>query len=38
MGFTQEIVDLTGLNDDDVKARLYELNIPLTPEEAKKIQ
>ena len=38
MGFTQEIVDLTGLNDDDIKARLYELNIPLTPEEAKKIQ
>jgi len=38
MSFTEEIVDLTGLNDDQIKTKLSELNIPLTPEEAKKIQ
>ena len=38
MSFTEEIVDLTGLNDEQIKTKLSELNIPLTPEEAKKIQ
>ncbi|MGY8781475.1 MAG: phosphoribosylformylglycinamidine synthase subunit PurL [Fidelibacterota bacterium] len=38
MAFTKEIVDFTGLSDSDIKAKLVELNIPLTIEEALKIQ
>ena len=38
MSFTKETVDLSGLNDNQIKAKLTELNIPLTPEEGKKIQ
>ena len=38
MSFTKETVDLSGLDDNQIKAKLTELNIPLTPEEGKKIQ
>ena len=38
MSFTQETIDLTGLNDSQIRSKLSELNIPLTPEEGKKIQ
>ena len=38
MAFTKEIIDFSGLSDLDIKAKLVELNIPLTTEEALKIQ
>jgi phosphoribosylformylglycinamidine synthase II len=38
MAFTKEIIDFAGLSDVDIKAKLVELNIPLTTEEALKIQ
>jgi len=38
MSFTQETIDLAGLNDNQIRSKLSELNIPLTPEEGKKIQ
>ena len=38
MSFTKEIVDLKGLDDNQIKAKLSALNIPLAPEEGKKIQ
>ena len=38
MAFTKEIIDFAGLSDADIKAKLVELNIPLTTEEALKIQ
>ena len=36
--FTKEIVDLTGLENEEILSRLKELNIPLTAQEALKIQ
>ena len=38
MSFTQELVDLTGLSDLEIKTKLVELNIPLTAQEGLKIQ
>ena len=38
MSFTKEIVDFSDLSNADIKKKLYELNIPLTAEEALKIQ
>lgn len=38
MSFTKEIVDFAGLSNDAIKTKLAELNIPLTTEEALKIQ
>ena len=38
MAFTKEIVDFAGLSDGAIKTKLVELNIPLTPQEALKIQ
>ncbi|MCS5624359.1 MAG: phosphoribosylformylglycinamidine synthase subunit PurL [Candidatus Marinimicrobia bacterium] len=38
MAFTKEIIDFAGLSDDAIKTKLVELNIPLTPQEALKIQ
>ena len=38
MAFTKEIVDFSKLNSIEVQKKLTELNIPLTPEEALKIQ
>jgi len=38
MAFTKEIVDFTGLDHQSVQKKLSELNIPLTPDEAIKIQ
>ena len=38
MPFTQELVDFNGLNDEAINSRLHDLNIPLTAEEALKIQ
>ena len=38
MAFTKEIINFSGLSDTDVKAKLNELNIPLTVEETLKIQ
>ncbi len=38
MAFTKEIVDFSGLSNDAIKTKLAELNIPLTTEEALKIQ
>ena len=38
MAFTSEIIDFTGLESDAIQTKLAELNIPLTPEEAVKIQ
>ena len=35
MNFTKEIIDLSGLNDNQIKSKLSELSIALTPEEAK---
>ncbi len=38
MTFKNEIIDLSSLSDQDIKAKLQELNIPLTIDEAIKIQ
>ena len=38
MNFTKEIVDFSNLNSNQISLKLRELNIPLTPEEALKIQ
>ena len=38
MSFTKEIVDFSGLTNSDIKKKLNELNIPLTVEEALKVQ
>ena len=38
MSFTKETVDLNGLSDDQIRQRLMDLNIAITPEEALKIQ
>ena len=38
MSFTKETVDLAGLSDDQIKQRLTDLNIAITPQEALKIQ
>jgi phosphoribosylformylglycinamidine (FGAM) synthase-like enzyme len=38
VAFTKEIVDFAGLSDSEIKSKLTELNIPLTPDEALKIQ
>ena len=38
MAFTQEIVDFSGLPDQEISRKLAELNIPLTSQEALKIQ
>jgi len=38
MAFTNEIVDFSGLNEKQSRIKLSELNIPLTPDEAQKIQ
>ncbi len=38
MSFTQELVDFSGLENQAIKTKLAELNIPLTVEEALKIQ
>lgn len=38
MAFTKEIVDFSGLSNDAIKTKLAELDIPLTTEEALKIQ
>ena len=38
MDFTKEIIDLSGLDDNQIKSKLSELNIALTPKEGKKIQ
>jgi len=38
MAFTKEIIDFAGLSDTDIKAKLVELNIPLTTDEALQIQ
>ena len=38
MNFTKEIINLSGLDDNQIKNKLSELNIALTPEEGKKIQ
>ena len=38
MAFTKETVDFSGLSDHQIKARLSELNISITPDEAVKIQ
>lgn len=38
MPLTKETVDFSGLNDQKIKSKLEELNIPLTTEEALKIQ
>ena len=38
MAFTKEIIDFAGLSDSEIKSKLIELNIPLTPDEALKIQ
>ena len=38
MAFTKETVDFSGLSDHQIKARLSELNISITPNEAVKIQ
>jgi len=38
MAFTSEIIDFSKLESDAIQTRLAELNIPLTPEEAMKIQ
>ena len=35
---TKETVDFTGLSNSEIQTKLKELNIPLTPEEALKIQ
>ena len=38
MAFTSEIINFSGLESDAIQNKLAELNIPLTPEEAMKIQ
>ena len=38
MAFTSEIIDFSRLESDAIQTKLAELNIPLTPEEAMKIQ
>ena len=38
MAFTTEIVDFNGLDFKSVQKKLSDLNIPLTPDEAIKIQ
>jgi phosphoribosylformylglycinamidine synthase len=38
MSFTRELIDFTDLSDQEIKTKLVELNIPLTAEEAIKIQ
>ena len=38
MAFTQEIVNFSGLTDKEIRAKLTDLNIPLTAEEVLKIQ
>ena len=38
MGFTKEIIDFTDLSKNQVRDKLSEYNIPLTPDEARKIQ
>ena len=38
MAFTKEIVDFNGLDSKSVQKKLSDLNIPLTPDEAFKIQ
>ena len=38
MSFTKEVVDFKNLDTNGIKKRLAELNIPLSPEEALKIQ
>ena len=38
MAFTKETVDFSGLSDHQIRARLSELNISITPDEAIKIQ
>ena len=38
MSFTRELIDFTDLSDQEIKTKLVELNIPLTAEEAFKIQ
>jgi len=38
MAFTSEIIDFSRLKSDAIQTKLAELNIPLTPEEAMKIQ
>ena len=38
MAFTKEIIDFAGLSNDAIKTKLAELKIPLTTEEALKIQ
>ncbi len=38
MSFTNETIDLSGLNNNQIKSKLSELNIALTPEEGRKIQ
>ena len=38
MSLTKEIIDFKGLDTNSIKEKLAEINIPLTPEEAVKIQ
>ena len=38
MSFTTEIIDFTGLSEKDIRLKLQELNIPLSADEALKIQ
>ena len=38
MGFTKEIIDFTDLSENQVRDKLSEYNIPLTPDEVRKIQ
>jgi hypothetical protein len=38
MAFTKEIIDFSSLSRDEIRDRLCELNIPLTVDEALKIQ
>ena len=38
MSFTRELIDFTDLSDQEIKTKLVELNVPLTAEEAFKIQ
>ena len=38
MAFTKETIDFSGFSDSEIKSKLIELNIPLTPDEALKIQ
>ena len=38
MAFTKEIIDFSNLSRDEIRDRLHDLNIPLTVDEALKIQ